>query len=215
MSDKPLARPGDHVEPAAEKPNTLIVDSATQMSSPRGIGSDIAQKVTERADTAPGTLAKFDQGCKFELVSAGSDQIIKAQAPSPEEVQRGIKALLGDAVKGDKWSQDSIDTFKKVFASEAGVPNATPESVARGLNAIGAAINGRVSGELSKDPSRRAEPIGMGVMQNADGSYSYYMSLNKDTAALTANKVTMATGGTSDTVIKLGPFTPKAPGKDI
>ncbi len=139
---------------------------------------------------------------KFELVQNAEKQ------PSPEEIQRGLRALLGDAMSGNSWSKDSIDTWQKVFDSEKGVKGATPESIARGLNMIGAAINGRVKPELEKIPGRRSEPVGMAVMQNADGSYSFYMMLSKDDAALQKNRADIIAGKASPTVIKVGTFKP-------
>lgn len=209
MTDKELTRQPvpDVAQESAERQNTLLVDSAVAMSTPAGAGADLAQKISQRTDQAPSADATI--GGKFELVGANSDgQIIKAQAPSPEEIQRGIRALVGDAIKGDSWSQDSIDTFKKVLQSESDVPNATPESVARGLNAIGAAINGRVHDTLAAEPGRRADPIGMAVLRNEDGSYTYYMTLNKDAAALARNQADLMSGKSNPAIIKLGPYTP-------
>jgi len=189
----------------------LVSDSAIAMSSPRVRDTDLAAKISARVDEPNKAVASLDAGSKFELVGTGSDKITKAQALNPEEIQKGIKALVGDAKSGEKWSQDSIDTFRKIFDEQSKLPNASPESVARGLNGIGAAINRRVDGELAQDPNRRADPIGMAVMQNPDGSYDYYMTLNKTDKDLAANNADIASGRSNDKVIKLGSFKPGAP----
>jgi len=51
----------------------------------------------------------------------------------------------------------------------------------------------------------------MAVMQNPDDSYDYYMTLNKTDKDLAANNADIASGQSSDKVIKLGPFKPGAP----
>lgn len=200
-------KPQQRQEAAEEQENpVLVLDSAKAMTTPVGAGSDLASKINGREDEKKSADQLLNAPGQFELVSANGDQLIKTQAPNPEDVQKGIRALLGDALKGEKWSQDSVDTFNRIFKEESSLPNASPESIARALNTIGGAINNRVSPELANHSSRRPEPVGMGVVQNPDGSYSYYMTLNKDNAALAANRLSIISGQSSDTVIKLGPF---------
>jgi hypothetical protein len=142
----------------------------------------------------------------LELVQDGRPY--KAQEVRPSDVERGAQALLSDARNGDSFSPDSIAAFQRVYQEAANAPGATPDSVLRQLNGIGAAINRNVAPELSQIPGRRAEPIGMVRNQNPDGSYSFYMMLNKDNEAAIRNLGNVTANRPSPTIIQLGPFTP-------
>jgi hypothetical protein len=149
---------------------------------------------------------------KFELVAAAGDGTFqRTQANS--DMQQDIKKMLTAAISGDKWGA-AADVWRKAFQSELDVKNTTPQNVAQGLNIIGAAINGKVSADLSKIPGRIPEPVGMAVTEE-DGKFYFYMMLNKDKAALAKNHASIATGTESDTVIKLGPFEPGKPGQKL
>lgn len=119
--------------------------------------------------------------------------------------------MLDAAIKADKWGP-AADVWRKIFQSELEVKGTDPLNVFNGLNLVGSQINKLVKGPLSTVPGRRPEPIGM-AMQEEGGKTYYYMTLNKDDAALAANRKTILEGKESDTVLKLGPFEQVTPAR--
>ena len=126
-----------------------------------------------------GTDVNHLLGTNVELVQDRSEL-----GPGDQEaIIRGVTALISDAKTGDRFSPDAIAAFQRIYNGRNGA-GATPETVMNELNAVGAAINGRISPELSRDPGRRAEPIGMIGKENPDGSFSFAMMLSKNSSAL-------------------------------
>ena len=102
----------------------------------------------------------------------------------------------------------AADSWRKVFKSELETKGLTHDDVREDLNAIGGRINNVVRNKLSEIPGRLSDPIGMAELED-HGQYYYYMMLNKDFASSLVNQATVIAGQESDTVIKLGPFTPE------
>lgn len=116
---------------------------------------------------------------------------------SREEAEKVIKTLLADAAAG-KWSEDSLKAWEKLFKELSGLPGATPESVARTINELGAALNKKL--EEAGSPNR----IGMAIQQSPDGTSSIYMTL-KGPGIDPADRLTaLLSGKNTDTVIKIG-----------
>lgn len=114
-----------------------------------------------------------------------------------EDAQRGIRALLSDAIKGESWSKDSKEAFGRVFEEASQSPRATEQSIADQLNAVGAAINEAVGKGV----------IGMAIRSDENGTH-YYMMLSKDQNALTQNRVDALKGDDTQTLFKVGTFKP-------
>lgn len=187
--------------------NVLVVESARSLTETPGAGAELVAALSSTSFKAEEALGKDNP---FQLIDAKTGDQVAGQ-PSQEEIRKAIVALTSDALVGDGFSEESQKAFQRIFKEEMDSGKATPESIARTLNAVGAAINRIVAPQLENDPSRRAEPIGMAIKQNADGSYTYFMMLNKDNAAFAKNQVDLATGAENKNIIKLGPFTPGQP----
>lgn len=121
----------------------------------------------------------------------------KPEGNIQEDAERGIRALLSDAIKGDSWSSDSKEAFGRVFDEASHAPRATEQSVADQLNAVGAAINEAVGKGV----------IGMAIRSDENGTH-YYMMLSKDQSALTKNRVDALKGEDTPTLFKVGTFKP-------
>lgn len=184
--------------------NMLVLESAQSWSQPSGQARDLVTALSSSSYSAELALG---QDNPFQLVGATGDSML-VPAQNQNDVQDGVRSLLADALAGNGFSEGSVKAFQRLYEEQSNLPNASAESIARILNTVGAAINQRVAPELARDPSRRAEPIGMAVMQNPDGSTTFYMMLNRDDSALAQNRMDLFRGATNPNIIKLGPFTP-------
>ena len=191
---------GGHIPSESHALNQAIDTGALATSSPTG--REFVRQVACAATDVDKTLG--GPGSRFELTQAKEE----LKPGDADLIRRGVQSLISDAKKGDGFSADSVAAFKRIYDEAASRPGATPQSIMQQLNEVGAAINHQVAGELSMDPSRRAEPIGIGAKQNADGSVSFYMMLSKDNAALAKNRADIISGNQSPSVIELGPYKP-------
>ncbi|MDR3614093.1 MAG: hypothetical protein P4L53_11070 [Candidatus Obscuribacterales bacterium] len=199
------AHPGDARHTQSDSHLVSQATDTSALATSSGTGRELIRQVAFAATDVDKMLG--GPNSRFELTQA-KEQLTPGDA---DLIQRGVRSLLSDATKGDGFSPDSVAAFQRIYQEAASRPGATPQSIMAQLNEVGAAINQRVGNDLGKDPSRIAEPIGMGAKQNDDGSISFYMMLSKDRAALAKNRGDIISGNHSPSIIELGPYKPGQP----
>jgi hypothetical protein len=120
-------------------------------------------------------------------------ETVQARADVNREAEKALAAIKLDVQSSDKWSTESIETWKRLFDEAAAEPNATESTIFSRMNAFGAAIN-EVTGLGS-----------VGIALTKEGNVaSYYMTLSKDKMTTGRNHLNVAAGRESPTVTRIG-----------
>jgi hypothetical protein len=117
----------------------------------------------------------------------------QARADVIREAEEALAAIKQDVQTSDKWSTESIETWKRLFDEAAAEPNATESTIFRRMNAFGAAIN-EVTGLGS---------VGIAISKEGNVA-SYYMTLSRDKMTTGRNHLNIAAGRESPTVTRIG-----------
>lgn len=129
--------------------------------------------------------------------TGGSDKAEEKTAKDVQaEAEKAIKALK-DAVEKGEWSDEAKKVWQKVVDEQKNLAGATPKSVARALNAIGAAMNAE-----AKKNGWKFE-VGMGVTSN-NGKSEFWMTLKGPGIDKADNLKAILGGKDSKTAIKVG-----------
>jgi hypothetical protein len=184
---------GDSTEGGIAKKPTDLAATLTRADHRQYAG---ATKVGE--NLSPGMAAlKSANGSDFSIAT-----VEKIQATSKDvnkEAAEGIESIKQDVLKGDKWSDKSIATWKRLFGEANAEPNATATSVLERMNKIGALFNDATG----------TSRVGMALRQDNNGTH-YYMMLSKDPESLAKNRQTLTEGKESPTVVNIGTYGRKA-----
>jgi hypothetical protein len=116
----------------------------------------------------------------------------------PNEYKPILEAVKGTGIPADRklvWNDAARQGWQKSYDYLSNLPDATPESIQFGLNALGARMNNAVG----------QDRVGIMAAVMKDKGAGWVMSVGRSSA----ERVGALLGGNPDAAVKLGPFVPK------